>query len=77
MAGIRQGSPENLRDGESFNSDIQLESATNTPPPNRSGMDTLILKHLSHSLIYVAMVNTTITLLYFFLEHTGAKTYQM
>jgi len=36
MAGIRQGSPENLRDGESFNSDIQLESATNTPPPNRS-----------------------------------------
>ncbi len=75
MAGIRQGSPENLRDGESFNSDIQLESATNTPPPNRAGMHTLILKHLSHSLI--AMVNTTITLLYFFLEHTGAKTYQM
>ena len=42
MAGIRQGSPENLRDGESFNSDIQLESATNTPPPNRLGMDTLL-----------------------------------
>ncbi len=55
MAGIRQGSPENLRDGESFNSDIQLESATNTPPPNRLGMDTLLFTYLNTTILLFFM----------------------
>ena len=36
MADIRQAqSPENLRNGESFNSDLQLDSADNSPPTIR------------------------------------------
>ena len=41
MADIRQAqSPENLRNGESFNSDLQLDSADNSPPIRQPATNT-------------------------------------